>query len=43
MKLCVTCVKARGLTYIPLIPGAGIGSMSDFSDWTVTSDRVISL
>ncbi len=43
VKLCVTCVKARGLTYIPLIPGSQIGSMSDFADWTVTSDRVISL
>lgn len=42
-KLCVTCVKARGLTYVPLVAGVEIGTMSDFADWAVTSDRVISL
>jgi uncharacterized protein involved in oxidation of intracellular sulfur len=43
VKLCVTCIKARGLAYVPLIAGAEVGNMSDFARWTVESGKVISL
>jgi uncharacterized protein involved in oxidation of intracellular sulfur len=43
VKLCVTCVKARGLTYVPLVPGVEVVGMSELARWTVESDRVISL
>ena len=41
VKLCGSCADARGLKSIPLIEGAELSTMSQFTIWTVESDRVV--
>ena len=41
VKLCGSCADARGLKSIPLIEGAELSTMSQFTLWTVESDKVI--
>jgi len=41
VKLCGSCADARGLKSIPLIEGAELSTMSQFTQWTVDSDKVV--
>ncbi len=41
VKLCGSCAEARGLKAIPLIEGAELSTMSQFTVWTVESDKVV--
>lgn len=41
IKLCRTCVQARGLTDLPLLAGVSVGSLADLSQWTLEADKVI--
>lgn len=41
VKLCGSCAEARGLKSAPLIEGAEISSMVEFTNWVVDSDKVI--
>lgn len=42
VKICGGCAEARGLKNIPLIDGAELSSMAEFTQWVVESDKVIS-
>ncbi|PSW20877.1 hypothetical protein C9I98_07385 [Photobacterium sanctipauli] len=42
VKLCKTCCNARGITELPLIEGAEIGTLDDLSLWTLQADKVVS-
>jgi uncharacterized protein involved in oxidation of intracellular sulfur len=42
VKICGGCAEARGLKSAPLIEGAEISSMAEFTNWVVESDKVIS-
>ena len=41
VKLCGSCADARGLKAIPLIEGTELSTMSQFTLWTVESDKVV--
>src|SRR3989339_2168121 len=41
VKLCGSCAEARGLKAIPLIEEAELSTMSQFTRWTVESDKVV--
>ena len=41
VRLCRTCVQARGLSQLPLIEGVGIGTLADLGDWVLAADKVI--
>lgn len=41
VKICGGCAEARGLKNAPLIEGAEISSMAEFTNWVVDSDKVI--
>jgi len=41
VKLCGTCLDARGLTNLQLIEGSERSTMSELADWTVKADKVI--
>ena len=42
VKLCGTCLDARGLKDIPLVEGAERSTMSEFTNLVLDSDKVIS-
>ncbi|RWX55599.1 DsrE/DsrF/TusD sulfur relay family protein [Photobacterium chitinilyticum] len=42
VRLCKTCTDARGLTHLPLIEGAEIGTLDDLAQWTLAADKVVS-
>jgi len=42
VKLCGTCIDARGLKDITLLEGTERSNMSEFTNWTLDSDKVIS-
>jgi uncharacterized protein involved in oxidation of intracellular sulfur len=42
VKICGGCAEARGLKNIPLIDGAELSSMAEFTQWVIESDKVIS-
>lgn len=42
IKYCSTCSDARGLTHEMLLPGLERGSMAEFAEWVVESDRTLS-
>jgi uncharacterized protein involved in oxidation of intracellular sulfur len=42
VKICGTCADARGLKNVELIEGAEISTLAEFTEWVVTSDKVIS-
>lgn len=42
VKICGTCADARGLKNVELIEGADISTLAEFTEWVVTSDKVIS-
>ena len=41
IKLCGTCVKARGLKDLKLIDGLEVSNMKQLSEWVIGSDKVI--
>ena len=41
VKLCKTCCNARGLSSLPIIEGAEIGTLDDLSLWTLQADKVV--
>lgn len=41
IKACGTCTEARGIKNLPLIDGVEISNMSELTQWTVDSDKVI--
>lgn len=41
VKICGSCADARGLKSIPLVEGAEISTMAEFTDWVVDSDKVL--
>jgi len=43
VKACVSCVKARGLTFAPLVEGVEVRAMADLAAWAVDSDRTVTL
>ena len=42
VRLCRTCLQARGLTDLDLLPGAVVGTMQELAEWTLTADKVLS-
>jgi uncharacterized protein involved in oxidation of intracellular sulfur len=42
VKVCGTCINARGLTIPELVEGIELGSMKILVDWISESDKVIS-
>jgi uncharacterized protein involved in oxidation of intracellular sulfur len=41
VKICGTCLEARGIRQLPLIEGTEISNMSELAVWTVGADRVL--
>lgn len=41
IKLCKTCVDARGVTATMLIDGTQIGTLGDLTQWTLAADKVM--
>lgn len=41
VKICGSCAEARGLKNIPLVEGAEISTMAEFTEWVVDSDKVL--
>ena len=41
VKLCTSCVKARGLLDAKLIDGVTLGTLADVSEWTLWADKVL--
>jgi uncharacterized protein involved in oxidation of intracellular sulfur len=41
VKLCGTCVKARGIKDLKLIEGIEISNMKQLSQWVMDSDKII--
>ena len=42
IKLCGTCIRARGMKELKLIDGIELGNMKILSDWTLDSDKILS-
>ena len=42
VKVCGSCINARGLDEAELVEGVGRGSMKILTDWITQSDRVVS-
>ena len=41
IKLCGSCVQARGLTAAIIMEGVDVSSMAELAAWTVESERVL--
>lgn len=41
VKLCGSCVQARGLKGLNLLEGVEMSNMSELAAWTIDSDRVL--
>ena len=41
VKVCGTCVEARGLKALDLIEGVEVSTMSQLTQWVVESDKVL--
>ena len=41
VKLCGTCLDARGLTELKLIEGAVRSNLAELSEWVISSDKVL--
>lgn len=41
LKLCKTCIDARGVTCLPLIEGAQISTLIELSQWAFEADKVL--
>jgi len=42
VKTCGTCMDARGMTELTLETGISRSNMTEFAQWTIDADRVIS-
>lgn len=41
VKLCGTCIKARGLKELELVQGIEVSNMKQLSEWALDSDKVL--
>jgi uncharacterized protein involved in oxidation of intracellular sulfur len=41
VKLCGTCLDARGLTEVSLVNGSVRSNLAELSEWVITSDKVL--
>jgi len=41
VKICGSCVEARGLKTTPMIEGSEKSTMAELSNWVVSSDKVL--
>ena len=41
VKLCGSCVQARGLSHLNLIEGSEVSDLQQLAAWTVESDKVL--
>jgi uncharacterized protein involved in oxidation of intracellular sulfur len=41
VKACGSCAEARGLKTLPLVEGVELSTMSELTQWTVDSDRLL--
>ena len=41
IKLCGTCIDARGLTDVKFVDGAARSNLTELSDWVITSEKVL--
>lgn len=41
IRLCRTCVQARGMAELELVPGVFIGTMPELAEWTLAADKTI--
>jgi len=41
VKLCGTCIDARGLTDLKFVEGAIRSNLSELSQWVISSDKVL--
>ncbi len=41
VKICGSCVEARGLKQVQLIEGAEISTLAELTQWVVDSDKVL--
>jgi len=41
VKLCKTCTDGRGITSLPLVDGAQIGTLVELASWTLEADKVL--
>ena len=41
IKLCGTCIDARGLTEMKFVDGALRSNLAELSEWVITSDKVL--
>ncbi len=41
VKLCGSCVDARGIKDIPLVEGTEISTLAELTNWIVDSDKVL--
>lgn len=41
IKLCGTCLDARGLSELQLVDGATRSNLAELSSWVITSDKVL--
>lgn len=41
VKLCGTCLDARGLTDLKLVEGAARSNLAELSEWVISSDKVL--
>jgi uncharacterized protein involved in oxidation of intracellular sulfur len=40
VKICGTCLEARGIRRLPLIEGTEVSNMAELAGWTVEADKV---
>ncbi len=41
VKICGSCVEARGLKDLPLIPGTEISNLQELTNWIKDSDKLL--
>jgi uncharacterized protein involved in oxidation of intracellular sulfur len=41
VRLCRTCLQARGMAELAFVPGVLIGTMPELAEWTLAADKII--
>ena len=41
IKVCGSCIEARGLKPVHMLPGIKVGNMLELAEWVVDSDKVL--
>ena len=41
VKLCKTCADGRGISTLPLVEGAAIGTLVELAEWVIAADKVL--